>query len=259
VRCRTFFISDFGLLKSHRSQAGIFTFINSFRSTSGQAPPRGNPENEITSFQAAALASVKAAEDQEHGRFYLMLVGAFTMTAASIKPSGILLLLLPLFARVGPDWRERLWVIIGAAGVGMVFGPLAAWGALEPFITTMQRLMPRYASLGTRTVPEISEDMVVWLAPTVGLALAAVLNIYAPKPPRVRVHNWPHAIRPHSLARATQGLVLSCVPIGSWASLLGSMESCLVPSPARGCMPARHGHHASLAGAGGGAHTSKDV
>jgi len=26
-----FFISDFGLLKSHRSQAGIFTFINSFR------------------------------------------------------------------------------------------------------------------------------------------------------------------------------------------------------------------------------------
>jgi hypothetical protein len=31
------FISDSGLLKSHRSQAGIFTFINSFRSTSGQS------------------------------------------------------------------------------------------------------------------------------------------------------------------------------------------------------------------------------
>jgi hypothetical protein len=26
-----FFLLDFGLLKSHRSQAGIFTFINSFR------------------------------------------------------------------------------------------------------------------------------------------------------------------------------------------------------------------------------------
>jgi len=58
---------------------------------------------------------------------------------------------------------------------------------LEPFIATMQGMMPRYASLGARTVPEISEDVVVWLAPTAGLALAAVLNISAPKPPRVRV------------------------------------------------------------------------
>jgi hypothetical protein len=137
---------------------------------------------------AAALASAKAAEDQEHGRFYLTLVGAFAMAAASIKPSGILLMLLPVFARVERDWRDPLWVAIGAAGVGiLVFGPLAAWGGLEPFITTMQGLMPRYASLGTRTVPEISEDVLVWLAPMAGLALAAVLNISAPKPPRVRV------------------------------------------------------------------------
>jgi hypothetical protein len=137
---------------------------------------------------AAALASAKAAEDQEHGRFYLMLVGAFAMTAASIKPSGMLLLLLPFFARVERDWRAPLWVFLGAAGTGiLVFGTLAAWGGLGPFITTMQGMMPRYASLGARTVPEISEDVVVWLAPTAGLALAAVLNIFASKPPRVRV------------------------------------------------------------------------
>jgi hypothetical protein len=137
---------------------------------------------------AAALASAKAAEDQEHARFYLVLVGAFAMAAASIKPSGMLLLLLPVFAGVVRDWRELLWVIVGAAGVAiLVFGPLAAWGGLEPFITTMQDLMPRYASLGTRTLTEISEDVVVWLAPMAGLALAAVLNISAPKPPRVRV------------------------------------------------------------------------
>ncbi len=137
---------------------------------------------------AAALASAKAAEDKGHGHFYLMLVGAFAMTAASIKPSGILLLLLPVFARVERDWHAPLWVILGAAGTGiLVFGTLAAWGGLEPFIATMQGMMPRYASLGARTVPEISEDVVVWLAPTAGLALAAVLNISAPKPPRVRV------------------------------------------------------------------------
>jgi len=137
---------------------------------------------------AAALASARAAEDREHGRFYLMLVGVLAMTAASIKPSGLLLLLLPVFARVERDWRAPLWVFLGAAGTGiLVFGTLAAWGGLEPFITTMQGMMPRYASLGARTVPEISEDVVVWLAPTAGLALAAVLNIPAPKPPRVRV------------------------------------------------------------------------
>jgi hypothetical protein len=137
---------------------------------------------------AATLASAKAAEDQEHGRSYLMLVGAFAMIAASIKPSDMLLLLLPVFARVGLDWRKSLWVIIGAASIAiLVFGPLAAWGGLEPFITTMQGIMPRYASLGTRTVAEISEDVVVWLAPIAGLALAAVLNIFAPKPPRMRV------------------------------------------------------------------------
>jgi hypothetical protein len=37
-----------------------------------------------------------------------------------------------------------------------------------------------------RTVPEMSEDVVVWLAPTAGLALAAALNLSATKPPRVR-------------------------------------------------------------------------
>ena len=98
---------------------------------------------------AAALASAKAAEDQKHGRFHLMLVGAFAMAAASIKPSGILLLLLPVFARVERDWRAPLWVIIGAAGVGiLVFGPLAAWGGLEPFITTMQSMMPPLCVIG---------------------------------------------------------------------------------------------------------------
>src|SRR2546430_3242128 len=119
---------------------------------------------------AAALASAKAAEDQQHGGFYLMLVGAFAMAAALIKPSGILLLLLPVFARVERDWRAPLWVIIGAAGVGILgFGPLAAWGGLEPFITTMQGMMARYASFGTRQRPQSSEDVGVWLAPVAGV------------------------------------------------------------------------------------------
>jgi hypothetical protein len=51
--------------------------------------------SDVDTGAGSTLASAKAAEDQEHGRSYLMLVGAFAMIAASIKPSGMLLLLLP--------------------------------------------------------------------------------------------------------------------------------------------------------------------
>ena len=194
---------------------------------------------------AAALASAKAAEDQQHDRFYLVLVGVFAMTAASIKPSGMLLLLLPVFTRVKRDWRELQWVIIGAAGTGiLVFGTLAAWGGLEPFITTMQDLMPRYASLGARTVPEISEDVAVWLAPTAGLALAAVLNISAPKPPRVRaligltlfgfVHllvqrkGWFYHVYPLGIGLACWG-AWSLASLSPWRAVVCLMVTAITP------------------------------
>ena len=206
---------------------------------------------------AAALASAKAAEDHQHDRFYLVLVGVFAMTAASIKPSGMLLLLLPVFTRVKRDWRELQWVIIGAAGTGiLVFGTLAAWGGLEPFITTMQGLMPRYASLGARTVLEISEDVVVWLAPTAGLALAAVLNISAPKPQRVRAMIGLTLFGLIHLLVQRKGWFYHVYPLGIGLACWGAWS---LASLARGCMPDGHGHYAGLAGAGGGADTNKDV
>jgi hypothetical protein len=193
---------------------------------------------------AAALASAKAAEDREYDHFYLTLVGVFAITAASIKPSGILLLLLPVFTTVKRDWRELQWVLIGAAGTGiLVFGALAARGGLEAFITTMQELMPRYASLG-RTVPEMSEDVVVWLAPTAGLALAAVLNISAPKPPRVRaiiglslfglIHllvqrkGWFYHVYPLGIGLACWG-AWSLASLSPWRAVICLMVTAITP------------------------------
>src|SRR5262245_51413077 len=72
-------------------------------------------------------------------------------------------------------------------------------------------------------------------------------------------HDRPLAVRPHSLARATQGLVLSCVSTSNWTELLGSVEPCLALSLARGCMPDGHDYYASLAGTGRGADTNKNV
>jgi hypothetical protein len=135
---------------------------------------------------AAALASAGAAENHRR-RINLVLAGAFAMTAAAIKPSGALLLVLPAVAAAGPRGRDAIWIAAGAAITGLlVVGLLAAYGALSAFVATVRDLMPLYVSIGARPTSDILQDTAVWLAPTDGLALAAVLNMFASKPPRVR-------------------------------------------------------------------------
>jgi hypothetical protein len=135
---------------------------------------------------AVALVSARAAEEHEHRWLYLLLAGAFGMTAASIKPTGVLLLFLPALA-VRLRWRDLIWIIGGAAGVGLlVFGTLAARGGLGAFVRMTRELLPIYASIDARSVPEVLEA-VQWIAPIAGLAVAATLGMAAPKPPRVRM------------------------------------------------------------------------
>ena len=136
---------------------------------------------------AAAIVSARAAENPQRRWIDLFLVGVFATTAASIKPTGILLLALPAITMAGLRWREAAWMSVGAAATGLLLlGLLAGCGALWAFIAMIQGLLPSYASLGARPIADIFRDTAVWLAPTAGLALAAALNISAPKPPRVR-------------------------------------------------------------------------
>jgi hypothetical protein len=137
---------------------------------------------------AAALASAVAAEDRGRARISLLLAGVFSAIAASIKPTGLLLLALPAAGMAGLRWREAFWIFAGAAATGcLVLAALAAYGALAAFFGMMRGLMPLYAALGSRATSDVLRDVLVWLAPTGGLALAAALNVSAPKPPRVRV------------------------------------------------------------------------
>jgi hypothetical protein len=188
---------------------------------------------------ATALVSAKTAEDHQHRWLYLLLAGAFSMTAAAIKPSGMLLLLLPAFA-TRLRWREIIWIMLGAAGVGLlVLGTLAAWGGLSAFITTMRELLPPYASMGARTVPETLEA-IKWIAPVAGLAVAAALSITAPKPPRVRVmigltafglihllvqrKGWPYHVYPLGIGLACWGpWALAALP--AWGVLVCLMAT----------------------------------
>jgi hypothetical protein len=140
---------------------------------------------------AAALAS--AASGENRGRaplapLSLVLAGVFSAVAASIRPTGLLLLGLPAVGMAGLRWREAAWIAAGAAATGLLMlATLVAYGALDAFIGMMRGLMQLYAAMGSRPVPDILRDALVWLAPTAGLALAAALSIRAPKPPRVRV------------------------------------------------------------------------
>jgi len=135
---------------------------------------------------ATALVSARMAEDQERRWLYLLLAGAFALTAAAIKPTGILLLLLPpLAARL--HWRDIAWIVAGAAGAGLlVFGTLTGGGELPALLRIIQELLPQYGAEGARTVPDVL-GAVQWIVPVAGLALAAAWGIAAAKPPRARV------------------------------------------------------------------------
>jgi hypothetical protein len=139
----------------------------------------------------AALVSARAAEDPEHRRLYLALAGAFAVIAASIKPSGMLLLLLPLLATQlswRDIWRDIAWIMAGAAGTGLLaLAMLIATGELGPLIAMIRELLPLYGAMGTRTILEVLGATAVGLVPVAGLALAAALGIATPKPARVRV------------------------------------------------------------------------
>jgi hypothetical protein len=137
---------------------------------------------------AVTLLSVRTAETPEPSRINLLVAGAGAVIAASIKPTAVLLLALPALGMARLRWHDVIWTTIGAALAALLMlGLLAAFDALWAFIAMLRELMPSYASMGSRPVYDVVRDIAVWLAPVGGLALAAALNISAPKPPRERI------------------------------------------------------------------------
>src|SRR2546421_2738359 len=124
---------------------------------------------------AAAWASARAAETRSYRPIFLLLAGAFAATAASIKPTALLLLLLPALAS-RLRWRDVVWILRGAAAIALLAAAvLAAWGAWGAFFIMMRELLPLYGAMGARPLPEILEAL-QWILPMAGLALAAALS-----------------------------------------------------------------------------------
>src|SRR5262249_11436517 len=126
---------------------------------------------------AIAWLSVAAGEAPRRRGIYLMAAGACAVMAASIKPSALLLLLLPALTIGWPRVRDIAWMSVGALGAGLaVFGTLAALGGLGAFIAMLQTLLPAYASLNQPTIWQLLQACAAF-APLGGLALAAALGI----------------------------------------------------------------------------------
>jgi hypothetical protein len=127
---------------------------------------------------AGGWASARAEEDEQLRVLWLALAGALGMTATSIKPTGVLLLLLPALT-TKLAWRDVIAIVSGASAVALVvLVALAASGGLGAFITMARQLLPAYSAMGARPLPELLRAL-QWAAPIAGLALAAALSVGA--------------------------------------------------------------------------------
>jgi hypothetical protein len=135
---------------------------------------------------AVAWFSAAAGEVPRRRWIYLLAAGAGEILAASLKPSALLLCLLPVLTIGRPRVRDIAWLTAGALGAGLaVLGTLAALGGLGAFITMLHTLLPRYASLNHPTIWEVLQAC-AGLAPLAGLAVAAGLGIARAQPARMR-------------------------------------------------------------------------
>ena len=200
----------------------------------------------------AALASARSAEWPRRRWLNLVLAGAFAATAAAIKPTGILLLGLPVAATGGVKWRDAGWIAAGAGAVGFpLLAYLALDGSLWPFIAMIEGLLPLYASIGSRAVSDVFRDTFVYLAPAAGLTLAAALAITSSKTGPGASYDRPYAVRARSSGRPAQGLVLPRVSVGNRAGVLGRVESCHTSNAELGRVSHDDGGSDRLAGANG--------
>jgi hypothetical protein len=135
---------------------------------------------------AVAWLSAAASEAPQRRRVYLIAAGACAVIAASLKPSALLLGLVPALTIGWPRARDIAWMTAGALGAGLaVFGTLAALGGLGAFIAMLRTLLPAYAALNQPTVWEVLQACAAF-APLAGLAVAAVLTVAGAKPARLR-------------------------------------------------------------------------
>ena len=173
---------------------------------------------------AVAWFSVAAGEAPRRRGIYLMAAGAGAVMAASLKPSALLLCLLPALTIGWPRARDIAWMTAGAFGAGFaVFATLAALGGLGPFIAMLHTLLPDYAALNRPTIWQMVQACAAF-APLAGLAVAAVLGIAGAKPARMRVMMGVVAFGVVHLVVQRKGFFYHAYPLGAGLACWGALS-----------------------------------
>lgn len=178
---------------------------------------------------AVAWFSVAASEAPQRRGIYLLAAGAGAMIAACLKPSALILCLLPVFTIGRPRARDIAWTAAGALGAGLaVFGTLAALGGLGAFITMLHTLLPRYASLDRPTIWQMLQAC-AGLAPLAGLAVAAGLGIAGAKPARMRAAMGVAAFGLIHLLVQRKAFFYHIYPLGAGLACWGAFSLATLP------------------------------
>jgi hypothetical protein len=178
---------------------------------------------------AVAWFSAAATEAPQRRWIYLLAAGAAAMIAASLKPSALLLCLLPVLTIGQSRARDIAWMTAGALVAGFaVFGTLAALGGLGAFITMLHTLLPRYASLNQPTIWEMLQAC-AGLAPLAGLAIAAGLGIASGQPARVRAAIGVAAFGLIHLLVQRKGFFYHVYPLGAGLACWGAFGLATLP------------------------------
>ena len=173
---------------------------------------------------AVAWFSVAAGEAPRRRGIYLMAAGAGAAMAASLKPSALLLCLLPALTIGWPRVRDIAWITAGALGGGLaVFGTLAALGGLGAFIEMLHTLLPAYASLNRPTIWQMLQACAAF-APLAGLAIAAVLGIAGAKPARMRAMMGVAAFALFHLMVQRKAFFYHAYPLGAGLACWGAFS-----------------------------------
>jgi hypothetical protein len=173
---------------------------------------------------AVAWLSAAASEAPQRRLIYLMAAGVCAMLAASLKPSALLLLMLPALTIGWPRARDIAAMTAGALAAGIaVLATLAAVGGLAAFIAMLGTLLPRYASLDHPTIGQMLRAC-AGLAPLAGLAVAAVLAIARAKPARMRATIGVAAFGLIHLLVQRKGFFYHVYPLGAGLACWGALS-----------------------------------
>jgi hypothetical protein len=179
---------------------------------------------------ATAWGAASVAENPGPRRAVLFAVGACAMAAASIKPTGILLLAFPVVTIGHLKLRDLMWTAGGALSVALaVFGTLALMGGFPAFVAMLFDLLPRYAAISDPPLLAAFAPLPL-LLPLAALAFAAAMSLSRLPTPRLRAMMAITLFGMIHLIAQRKGFFYHIYPLAAGLACWGSWQLARLPA-----------------------------